>query len=58
MTDLSNTPDDRLSEHELMVKYGISCVPTDRFHYRSFRYSRLSDALVQAKRDERVSRGG
>lgn len=34
-----------------MAAYNITCVPTDRFHYKSFRYSRLSDALAQAKRD-------
>lgn len=41
-----------LSDEEVMAKYQITCVPTDRFHYKSFRYSRLSDALAQAKRDQ------
>lgn len=41
-----------LTDEELMLKYGIKCIPTDRFHYKSFRYSRLDDALRQAMRDQ------
>jgi hypothetical protein len=41
-----------LTDEEMMLKYGIKCVPTDRFHYKSFRYSRLDDALRQAMKDQ------
>jgi hypothetical protein len=51
MTDLASKSEHDLSDEEVMLKYGITCVPTDRFHYKSFRYSRLSDALAQAQRD-------
>ena len=51
MENSSQTPEHDLSDADLMTQYGITCVPTDRFHYKSFRYSTLSDALAQAKRD-------
>lgn len=38
-------------EAELMVKYGITHVLVDRFHYKSYRYATLGDAIAQAKRD-------
>lgn len=38
-----------------MVKYGITRVPVDYFHYRGFRYTNLSDAIAQAKRDQSVA---
>lgn len=41
-----------LTDEELMLKYGIKCVPTNRFHYKSFRYSRLDDALRQAMKEQ------
>ncbi|MFK4794853.1 MULTISPECIES: hypothetical protein [Sphingomonadaceae] len=47
-----STYDIDLTEDELMLKYDIKRVPTDRFHYKSFRYSRLDDALRQAMRDQ------
>ncbi len=34
-----------------MARYGIVRVPADTFHYRQYRYARLSDAVAQAKRD-------
>jgi hypothetical protein len=34
-----------------MTARGISCVPVDYFHYKSFRYTRLEDAIAQANRD-------
>lgn len=34
-----------------MARYGIARVPTDTFHYREYRYTRLSDAVAQARRD-------
>lgn len=42
-------------EAALMAKYGITCVPIDRFHYNSYRYTALGDAIAQAKRDTRSS---
>lgn len=44
----SETP---LSAAELMDRYGIRCIPTDQFHYKSFCHSTLSAAVAQAKRD-------
>lgn len=34
-----------------MASYGITRVPADMFHYRGYRYAKLSDAVAQAKRD-------
>lgn len=34
-----------------MAKYGITHVLVDRFHYKSYRYATLGDAIAQAKRD-------
>lgn len=34
-----------------MARYGITRVPADMFHYRDYRYAKLSDAVAQAKRD-------
>jgi hypothetical protein len=49
MTDTSSPAD--VTQAELMAKYGITRVPTDRFHYKFYRYTNLEDALAQAKRD-------
>lgn len=49
---MSNPPQpDDTAEAELMARYGITRAPADQFHYRDYRYSRLSDAIAQAKRD-------
>lgn len=37
-----------------MTKYGITRSTVDYFHYRDFKYTNLSDALAQAKREEKV----
>jgi hypothetical protein len=34
-----------------MAEYGITYVPVPCFHYKSFRYSNLEDAIAQARRD-------
>lgn len=34
-----------------MVKYGITRVPTDYFCYKENRYTRLDDAIAQARRE-------
>ena len=34
----------------LMVQYGITRVPTDTFHLGEWRYSKLEDAIAQARR--------
>ena len=46
----SSEPDDT-AVAELMARYGITRVPADQFHYKDYRYSRLSDAIAHAKRD-------
>ena len=38
-------------EAELMARFGITKVPTYRYHYRDWRYSNIDDAVAQAKRD-------
>lgn len=40
---------------EQMAHYGITRVPADQYHYKDYRYSKLSDAIAQARRDERPS---
>lgn len=42
---------------EQMARLGITRVPADQFHYREFRYGRLSDAIAQAERDLRIEGG-
>ena len=37
---------------QAMTKYGITRVPVDVFYYKQYRYSNLSDAIAQAKRDQ------
>ena len=37
----------------LMARHGIRRMPADRFHYKHYRYSRLEDALAQARRDDK-----
>jgi hypothetical protein len=41
--------------NEEMTKYGITRVPVDYFCYGEFRYTNLSDAIAQAKRQQRAS---
>jgi hypothetical protein len=35
-----------------MSELGIIRVPVDYFHYKEFRYTHLTDAIAEAKRDE------
>ena len=41
---------------EEMAKYGITRVSIDYFHFKEYRYTRLDDAIAQAKRQQRLSR--
>jgi hypothetical protein len=36
---------------EAMAKYGITRVSIDYFHFREYRYTKLDDAIAQAKRE-------
>ena len=36
---------------EEMTRLGIVVHPANRFHYGEYRYTNLSDAIAQAKRD-------
>jgi len=45
-----NLPDNPESSDEL-AEYGITRVAVDYFHYKDYRYTNLSDAIAQAKRD-------
>ena len=38
-------------EEAMMARYGITRVPAHQYHYKTFRYSKLSDALAQAQRE-------
>ena len=42
----------RTAPAEEMGKYGITCTPVDYFHYGSFRYTNLEDAVAEAKRQQ------
>ncbi|MBD3760124.1 hypothetical protein [Rhizorhabdus sp.] len=40
----------------LMARYAITAVPAHQFHYGHYRYSRLEDAIAQARRDDKQAR--
>lgn len=42
------------SDAELMTSYDINCVMVPQYHYKTWRYSKLSDAIAQAKRIQLV----
>jgi len=37
-----------------MIGYGITRVPVDYYHFQSYRYTNLDDAVAQAKRSARA----
>ena len=39
---------------EQIAKYGITRVPVDYFHLGEYRYTRLEDAVAQAKRSTQI----
>ncbi len=41
------TDDDK----QIMEEHGITCIPTDIFHYKGFKYERLADAARFAELD-------
>jgi hypothetical protein len=45
------TPQSETDEEALMARLGIIRVPADQYHYKTFRYSKLSDAVAQAERE-------
>lgn len=40
------------AEADAMELHGITCVTVPQYHYKTWRYAKLSDAVAQAKRDE------
>ncbi len=38
------------SKEDEMIEYGIKKVPVDYFHFEQYRYTRLEDALNQARK--------
>lgn len=48
----SVSSDQNLSDQ--MARYGITRVPVDYFHLGEFRYTRLEDAMAQARRSAQV----
>jgi hypothetical protein len=45
------------SDAAIMSHYGITCVSVPQYHYKSWHYAKLSDAVAQAKRDGVSSAG-
>jgi hypothetical protein len=41
-----------------MLKFGITRVSIDHFHYKDFRYTNVKDAIAQAKRQQAGAVGG
>jgi hypothetical protein len=41
---------DQDAEASALIEYGITRIPTERFDVGGFSYSRLADAVAQAKR--------
>lgn len=39
------------SDEQLMARYGITCESVPRYHYKTWHYAKLSDAIAQARRD-------
>lgn len=39
------------AEADVMARHGITCVTVPRYSYKTWRYTRLSDAVAQAKRE-------
>jgi hypothetical protein len=52
----TNTPQAN-SDLELMTRHGITCVSVPRYHYKTWNYAKLSDAVAQALRDEALGAG-
>lgn len=48
---MNDDPETEETAATQMAKYGITREPADQFRYKEYRYSRLSDAVAQAKRD-------
>ncbi|MHA6767404.1 hypothetical protein [Sphingobium ummariense] len=46
---------DETAVADQMARYGITRVPADQYRYKDYRYSKLSDAIAQARRDEQSS---
>ena len=40
---------------EEMLKFGITRVSIDHFHYKDFRYTNVKDAIAQAKRQQAIN---
>ena len=40
---------------EQMAPYKITRVPVDQYRYKDYRYSQLSGAIAQARRDQKPS---
>ena len=40
-----------VDDEAVMTRLGITRVPADQYHYKTFRYSKLSDAVAQAQRN-------
>jgi hypothetical protein len=46
---------DEAAAAEQMAHYGITRVPADQYRYKDYLYSKLRDAIAQARRDEQSS---
>ena len=45
------------TDAELMARHGISCTMVPQYQYKTWRYSKLSDAIAQARRTEAAAKG-
>ncbi|MEW5424568.1 hypothetical protein [Amorphus sp. 3PC139-8] len=54
-SNIADETDENNIENE-MERYGIIRASIDVYHYKEFRYTNFSDALQQAKRDERAAK--
>lgn len=48
---MTATPIQSNADAALMERHGITCVMVPRYHYKTWHYAKLSDAIAQAGRD-------
>jgi hypothetical protein len=53
---MTTFPEDDAAAREVMLKHGITRVPTAYYLFKDYRYTKLEDAVAQAERHERASR--
>lgn len=46
---------DEIAAADQMARYGITRVPAHQYRYKDYRYSKLIDAIAQARRNQQSS---